>query len=149
MTTAKRFKRLASGRPERCATRPGTRLPTKLTVITHAAGTPSRHALVTLSASTAGLAGPIWRRQSRMTVNPQQIKVRKVTHWQPTFNSRESGHPGVYTFQLILDNGADEHILSVTAEDADNLFDWLHASSDVYYDLERKVLMFGTRAVGD
>jgi hypothetical protein len=84
-----------------------------------------------------------------MTVSPQQIKVRKVTHWQPTFAHRESGKGGQYTFQLILDNGADEHVLAVNAEDADNLFDWLHASPDVYYDLERRVLMFGTRAVGD
>jgi hypothetical protein len=84
-----------------------------------------------------------------MTVNPQEIKVRKVTHWQPTFTHRESGHDGLYTFQLILDNGAAEHILSVTPQDADNLFDWLHASGDVYYDVERRVLMFGTRAVGD
>jgi hypothetical protein len=84
-----------------------------------------------------------------MTVSAQQIKVRKVTHWQPTFTHRDSGQHGLYTFQLILDNGADEHILGVTAEDADNLFDWLHASTDVYYDLERRVLMFGTRAVGD
>jgi len=84
-----------------------------------------------------------------MTVSAQQIKVRKVTHWQPTFAHRESGKDGLYTFQLILDNGADERILGVNAKDADNLFDWLHASSDVYYDVERRVLMFGTRAVGD
>jgi hypothetical protein len=84
-----------------------------------------------------------------MTVSPQEIKVRKVTHWQPTYTARESGGHGLYTFQLILDNGADEHILSVSAEDADNLFDWLHASADVYYDRERRVLMFGTRAVGE
>ena len=84
-----------------------------------------------------------------MTVNPQEIQVRTVTHWQPTFTHRESGHDGLYTFQLILDNGAAEHILSVTPQDADNLFDWLHASGDVSYDVERRVLMFGTRAVGD
>jgi hypothetical protein len=84
-----------------------------------------------------------------MTVSPEQIKVRKVTHWQPTFAHREAGQGGLYTFQLILDNGAAEHVLGVSADDADNLFDWLHASSDVYYDLERRVLMFGTRAVGD
>jgi hypothetical protein len=84
-----------------------------------------------------------------MTVSPQQIKVRKVTHWQPTFTQPESGHGGRYTFQLILDNGADEHILAVEVEDADNLYDWLSSSGDVYYDMERRVLMFGTRAVGD
>ncbi len=82
-----------------------------------------------------------------MTISPQQIKVRKVTHWQPTYTRPESGG-GLYTFQLILDNGADEHILSVDAEDADNLYDWLSTSGDVYYDLERRVVMFGTRSVG-
>jgi hypothetical protein len=96
-----------------------------------------------------GTVGDISWKEFAMTVSPHQIKVRKVTHWQPTFTHRESGKNGIYTFQLILDNGADEHILAVTAEDADNLFDWLHASSDVYYDLERRVLMFGTREVGD
>ncbi len=83
-----------------------------------------------------------------MTISPQQIKVRKVTHWQPTYTKPESGDHGLYTFQLILDNGADEHILSVDAQDADNLYDWLSSSGDVYYDLERRVLMFGTRGVG-
>jgi hypothetical protein len=78
----------------------------------------------------------------------EAIVVRQVTHLQASWSERERGGPGALTFQLILDNGADEHILSVTAEDADNLFDWLHASTDVYYDLERRVLMFGTREVG-
>jgi len=36
-------------------------------------------------------------------------------------------------FQLILDNGASEVVLTVNVDDADNLFDWLAASSDVYY----------------
>lgn len=33
-------------------------------------------------------------------------------------------------------------------DDADNLFDWLAASSDVYYDIEREVLLFGVRKTG-
>ena len=85
------------------------------------------------------MAGPI---------TEQQIKVRKVTHWQPSFTAQAPGEAGVYTFQLVLDYGAEEEILRVTDDDADNLFDWLSASSDVYYDLDRKVVMFGTRAVG-
>jgi len=36
----------------------------------------------------------------------------------------------------------------VTEGDADNLFDWLSASSEVYYDLEREVVIFGSRTVG-
>ncbi len=82
------------------------------------------------------------------TITEQQIKVRKVTHWQPSFTAKGPGEEGVYTFQLVLDHGAEEAVLRLTDDDADNLFDWLTASSDVYYDLERQVLMFGTRAVG-
>ena len=81
-------------------------------------------------------------------ITEQQIKVRKVTAWQPSWTERDPGDPGVYSFQLILDEGAEEYILRTTAEDADNLFDWLSASNDVYYDLDRKVVMFGTRPVG-
>ena len=82
------------------------------------------------------------------TITEQQYKVRKVTHWQPSFTAKEPGQEGTYTFQLILDQGADESILTLTESDADNLFDWLSASSEVYYDMERRVLMFGTREVG-
>lgn len=39
-------------------------------------------------------------------------------------------------------------MLTVNVEDADNLFDWLAASSEVFYDVEREVLLFGARAVG-
>ena len=76
------------------------------------------------------------------------IKVRKVTHWQPNFSASGAGEPGTYLFQLILDNGASEVVLTVNVDDADNLFDWLSASSDVYYDVEREVLLFGARSVG-
>jgi len=76
------------------------------------------------------------------------IQVRKVTHWQPTWTAGGPGEAGTYTVQLVLDNGASEVVLSLTSDDADNLFDWFTASSDVYYDLEREVLMFGTRSVG-
>ncbi len=82
-----------------------------------------------------------------MTITGQQIQVRKVTHWQPTYVYNQ-GEDGTYTFQLILDNGAAEYVMTIGDDDADNLFDWLSASSEVYFDMERKVLMFGTRAVG-
>lgn len=81
-------------------------------------------------------------------VTEQQIAVRKVTHWQPTFTVTGPSQEGVYTFQLILDQGAEEAVLTLTEGDADNLFDWLSASSEVYYDTSREVLMFGTRPTG-
>jgi hypothetical protein len=76
------------------------------------------------------------------------IKTRKVTNWQPNFSLSGPGEPGTYIFQLVLDHGASEVVLTLTEGDADNLFDWLSTSSDVYYDLEREVLLFGSRSVG-
>ena len=81
-------------------------------------------------------------------ITERDIRVRKVTAWQPSWTESAPGEPGTYTVQLILDQGAEEYILRVTVEDADNLFDWLSASSEVYFDLERKVLIFGTRPPG-
>jgi hypothetical protein len=76
------------------------------------------------------------------------IKTRKVTNWQPNFSLSGAGEPGTYIFQLVLDHGASEVVLTLTEGDADNLFDWLSTSSEVYYDLEREVLLFGSRSVG-
>ncbi len=60
----------------------------------------------------------------------------------------QPSEPGNYVFQLILDQGAEEYVLRLTEGDADNLFDWLSGSSEVYFDMERKVLIFGTRSLG-
>jgi hypothetical protein len=76
------------------------------------------------------------------------IKTRKVTAWQPNWSSSGAGEPGTYIFQLVLDHGASEVVLTLTEGDADNLFDWLSASEDVYYDLEREVLIFGPKSLG-
>lgn len=81
-------------------------------------------------------------------VGKNVIKVRKVTHWQPNFSLSGAGEPGTYFFQLVLDNGASEVVLTVNVDDADNLFDWLTASEEVYYDLEREVVIFGARKLG-
>lgn len=78
-----------------------------------------------------------------------EITVRKVTEWQASWTPQETGEPGVNTFQLILDGGAAEHVYTpVTAEDADNLFDWLSAGGDVYFDTETQSVTFGTRPIG-
>lgn len=76
------------------------------------------------------------------------IKTRKVTAWQPNWSASGPGEPGTYVFQLVLDQGAAEAVLVLDEDDADNLFDWLSASDDVYYDMEREVIIFGARAPG-
>jgi hypothetical protein len=54
----------------------------------------------------------------------------------------------VFTLQLVLDQGAWEEVLTVSAEDAEVLRGLLAHGSDVAYDIQRRVLMFGTIPVG-
>ena len=56
---------------------------------------------------------------------------------------------GMFTLQLILDEGAWEEVLAVTAEDAEVLQALLKRAESVYYDIPRRTLMFGTRAPGN
>jgi len=48
----------------------------------------------------------------------------------------------------VLDQGAWEEVLTVDPDDADNLQDMLSTASIVFYDVERRALMFGTTPVG-
>ena len=80
-------------------------------------------------------------------ISEQEIRVRQVTHYQPTWTEGPPGEAGTFTMQLILDQGADEYVIRPAAEDADVLFEMLERGENVYFDLERKVLMFGTRSV--
>jgi len=78
----------------------------------------------------------------------QAIKVRQVTDYQASWTEGERGAPGAFTFQLILDNGAEEYVIRPTDDDADMLTDLLERTRAVYFDLERKVLIFGTVSPG-
>ena len=76
-----------------------------------------------------------------------QLNVRRVTSWQARFTA-QGGESGINTFQLILDQGAAHHILTVTTEDADNLFDWLRDSEEAYFEAENEVLIFEPKDIG-
>jgi hypothetical protein len=72
----------------------------------------------------------------------EQIVVREVTHLQASWAERERGSSGVFTFQLILDQGADEYVLLPSADDAEVLLQLFKASAGAMFDRGRKVLMF-------
>jgi hypothetical protein len=80
------------------------------------------------------------------TRTEQQVRVRQVTHRQVSWTERERGTPGAFTVQLILDHGAEEYILRPTADDAQVLVQLLQVAEGTVFDLDRKVLIFGTRA---
>ena len=81
-------------------------------------------------------------------ITPSQIVVRDVTHYQFTWTETAPGEDGVWTCQLILDQGADEYVLRLSEDDADNLQDLFESATRVTFDLDRRVLMFGTKPVG-
>lgn len=84
----------------------------------------------------------------KQPVTDDSIKVRQLTHYQFTWVAGEPGQNGTYTLQLVLDQGAWEEVLTLTADDADALQDMLVGAHTVTYDVERRTLMFGTTAVG-
>jgi hypothetical protein len=80
-------------------------------------------------------------------VTDDSIKVRQLTHYQFSWVAQEPGGPGVFTLQLVLDQGAWEEVLTLDKQDCDVLQDLLRDSNDVHYDVGRRVLMFGTTPV--
>ena len=73
----------------------------------------------------------------------QQITVRQVTNVHANWSEQERGAPGKFSFQLILDNGAEEYAIRPPAEDSDVLMDLFKKSETVYFDMGRQVLIFG------
>ena len=72
----------------------------------------------------------------------RQYKIRQVTQYQASWTEKARGEPGVFTIQLILDNGVDEYILAPDEDDVDVILKLLKRSKHTTFDLERKVLMF-------
>ena len=92
------------------------------------------------------------RREGEMEGTPHeisetQIKVRQVTHFQPTWTEHQPGEGGTFTIQLILDHGAEEYVLRPTVDDADVLVRLLASGNDAFFDMERRVLMFANRSL--
>lgn len=85
--------------------------------------------------------------EQRAEHTEQQIVVREVTHMQVSWTEGERGAPGDYTLQLILDNGVEEYVLHPTVDDAEEILRLRDRSGRVYFDLQRKVLMFGNLPV--
>ena len=74
-------------------------------------------------------------------ISPQQIQVREVTHYQFSWTQGAG-----FTLQLILDQGAEEDVLSLPSDEADVIKDLLHVEERVFYDTSRGVLMFGVQS---
>ncbi len=85
-----------------------------------------------------------------MTDKPQQeqntesaIKVRQVTDVHANWSSQGPLKDGKFSYQIILDNGAEEALIMPTAQDAKALRDFFDDAESVFYDTEKEVLIFG------
>ena len=78
----------------------------------------------------------------------QSIKVRQVTDVHANWSEQERGAPGKFSFQLILDNGAEEYAIRPPADDADVLVELFKLTDKIYFDMSRQVLIFGDVPVG-
>ena len=76
------------------------------------------------------------------------IMVRQVTDLHANWSEQERGGPGKFSYQLILDNGAEEHAIRPEAEDADVLIELFKLTDKIYFDMSRQVLIFGNIPVG-
>ena len=89
------------------------------------------------------------RAEQGIRMTDDSLRVRQLSHYQFSWTAGEGGESGIWTLQLVLDEGAWEEVLTVTAEDADNLQDTLKNTKTVFYDVDRRVLMFGVTKSGD
>jgi hypothetical protein len=78
----------------------------------------------------------------------QNIMVRQVTDVHANWSEQERGGPGKFSFQLILDNGAEEYAIRPDAEDADVLVELFGLTDKLYFDVSRQVLIFGNIPLG-
>ena len=82
-------------------------------------------------------------------VTDDSIRVRQVTHYQFSWVAQEPGEGGVWTLQLVLDQGAWEEVLTLDEDDADVLQELMRHAKVVTFDVGRRVLMFGSTRVGE
>jgi hypothetical protein len=64
------------------------------------------------------------------------------------WSEQERGAPGKFSFQLILDNGAEEYAIRPPADDADVLVELFKLTDKIYFDMSRQVLIFGDVPIG-
>jgi hypothetical protein len=72
----------------------------------------------------------------------RRIVVRKVTEVHANYSVHDEGEPGLFSYQLILDNGAVEFVFIPPADDADVIKDLFDASDEIVFDEDRRNIVF-------
>ena len=69
------------------------------------------------------------------------LAVRQVTDLHANWSEQGDGEAGKFSFQLILDNGAEEAIIRPSAEAAKVLVVEFLAGNSFFYDTSREVVL--------
>ncbi len=72
----------------------------------------------------------------------EKIEVRRVTQAHVAWTEQEAGQPGIFTVQLVMDDGADEYVLQPHVDDVDVLMELFDEAENIIFDKSRKVLIF-------
>ncbi len=73
----------------------------------------------------------------------QTIQVRQVTDVHANWTYDGEQEDGKFSYQLILDNGAEEALIMPSAEAAEVLKGLIRDSETLYWDKQNEVLVFG------
>jgi hypothetical protein len=73
----------------------------------------------------------------------QTIQVRQVTDVHANWTYDGELEDGKFSFQLILDDGAQEAVILPTPEAAEVLRDLIKDAETLYWDTQNQVLVFG------
>ncbi len=74
----------------------------------------------------------------------QQIQVRQVTDVHANWSNQGELEDGKFSYQLILDDGAEEAVIMPSPESAEVLRDLIKDAETLYWDKANEVLIFGT-----
>jgi len=85
----------------------------------------------------------MWRKAVAEQNTEQQILVRQVTDVHANWTYDGELEDGKFSFQLILDNGAEEAVVLPSAESAEVLEELIQHAETLYWDTQNQVLIFG------
>ena len=71
----------------------------------------------------------------------EAIQVRQVTEVHGNYNKEGEGEPGKFSLQLILDEGAEEYVLRIPAEDVRTLMMMIDEAESIAFDSQRGALI--------
>jgi hypothetical protein len=73
----------------------------------------------------------------------QAIRVRQITDVHANWSYQGPLENGKFSYQLILDDGAQEALVMPTVDDVKVLRDLIHDADTLFWDLDKEVIIFG------